>query len=196
VVTTDGSLGQIGIIIYEITQEGEACVGCSAVSIADFGFGVDSSYQNTCEYIGMVLGVLALVKLGVRGVDVVVRGDSTSALSWMDRQKVSGAAAMNAALVLVSICIKFGIEVNYTAFLEGLLNFKADRLSRIIEKKMSLEQAMEMNGHSGAEIIDLMGDPVTAVLIDMCNPRRSFGSESEFGAVWKSVRSAVEKLRV
>jgi hypothetical protein len=194
VITTDGSLGQIGIIIYKMTQEGEACVGCSAVSIADFGFGVDSSYQNTCEYIGMVLGVLALVKLGVRGVDVVVRGDSTSALSWLDRQKVSGSAAMNAALVLVSICIKFGIEVNYTLFLKGLLNFKADRLSRIIEKKMSLEQAMEMNGHRGAAVIDLMGDSVSAVLVDMCDPRRSFESDSDFRVVWGSVREAIEQL--
>jgi hypothetical protein len=177
-----------------MTQEGEACVGCSAVSIADFGFGSDSGYQNTCEYIGMVLGVLALVKLGVRGVDVVVRGDSTSSLSWVDRQKVSGRDAMNAALVLVSICIKFGIEVNYTVFLEGLLNFKADRLSRIIENKMSLERAMEINGHRGAEVIDLTGDTAAAVLVDMCDPRRSFESESDFRVVWGSVRDAVESL--
>jgi hypothetical protein len=142
----------------------------------------------------MVLGVLALVKIGVRGVDVVVRGDSTSALSWMDRQKVSGKAAMNAALVLVSLCIKFGIEVNYTEFLEGLLNFKADRVSRLIEKNMSLEQAMEMNGHRGAEVIDLEGDPVSAVLVDMCDPRRSFESESDFRVVWGSVRDAVDSL--
>jgi hypothetical protein len=47
-ITTDGSLGQVGIIIYEISPSGEACVGCSAVSIADFGFGDDSSNQNTC----------------------------------------------------------------------------------------------------------------------------------------------------
>jgi hypothetical protein len=194
VVTTDGSLGQIGIIIYQITQEGETCVGCSAVSIADFGFGDDSSYQNTCEYIGMVLGVLALVKLGVRGVDVVVRGDSTSALSWMEKQKVSGSAAMNAALVLVSICIKFGIEVNYTVFLSGLLNFKADRLSRIIEKNMSLEQAMEMNGHRGAKVVNLTVDPASAVLVDMCDPRRSFSSDSDFKLVWGAIRDAVEAL--
>jgi hypothetical protein len=57
----------------------------------------------------MVLGVLALVKWGVRGVDAVVGGDSTTALSWVEKEKVSGKAAMNAALVLVSLCIKFGI---------------------------------------------------------------------------------------
>jgi hypothetical protein len=108
-ITTDGSLSQVGIIIYKLVDGVEACVGCSAVSIADFGFNDDSSYQNTCEYVGMVLGVLALIKLGFRGVDIVVRGDSTTALSWMEKQKVSGGPAMNAALVLDRSFV-YGIE--------------------------------------------------------------------------------------
>jgi hypothetical protein len=123
----------------------------------------------------MVLGVVALIKLGVRGVDVIVRGDSTTALSWVQKEKVSGKAAMNAALVLVSVCIKFGIEVNYSDFLKGLENHKADRLSRLIEKGMSIDRAMELNGHSGAEVVDLLVDPASAVLVEMCNPGRGFG---------------------
>jgi hypothetical protein len=194
VITTDGSLGQIGIIIYAMGGASEACVGCCAVSIAGFGFEDDSSYQNTCEYIGMVLGVLALIKLGIRGVDVVVRGDSTTALSWVQKEKVSGKAAMNAALVLVSLCIKFGIEVNYLEFLEGIANHKADRLSRLIEKKMSIERAMEINGHSGAQVIDLLDDQASATLVDMCNPGRGLDSEECFEAVWTTIRDAVQGL--
>jgi hypothetical protein len=192
VITTDGSLGQLGIIVYKVTDLGEACVGCCAVSIAEFGFRDDSSYQNTCEYIGMVLGVLVLIRLGAREVDVVIRGDSTSALSWMEKEKVSGKAAMNAALVLVSLCVRFGIEINYAVFLRGVDNHQADRLSRIIEKKMTLEQAMKMNGHSGAEVVDLMGGTASAALVEMCNPGRSFESESEFQYVWVAIREALE----
>jgi hypothetical protein len=194
IVTTDGSLGQVGIIIYKLVDGGEACVGCSAVSIAGFGFNDDSSYQNTCEYIGMVLGVLALIKLGVRGVDIVVRGDSTTALSWVDKQKVSGKAAMNAALVLVSLCIKFGIEVNYLVFLKGVENHKADRLSRLIEKGMPIEAAMKINGHSDAEVVNLLADPASAMLVKMCNPGRGLDSEEEFKAVWTAVRNAIDAL--
>jgi hypothetical protein len=51
----------------------------------------------------MTLVIRTLVKLRVRGVDVVVRGDSTTDLSWVEKGKVSGKAAMNAALVLVSL---------------------------------------------------------------------------------------------
>jgi hypothetical protein len=194
VITTDGSLGQLGIIVYKLTDLGEACVGCCAVSIASFGFGDDSSYQNTCEYIGMVLGVLVLVRLGVRRVDVVIRGDSKSALSWMDKGKVSGKAAMNAALVLVSMCIRFGIEINYTLFLKGSDNHQADRLSRIIEKGMTMEQAMEMNGHRGAEVVDLNDNLASRTLVDMCDPGRRFESDSEFREVWVAIREAVEGI--
>ncbi len=58
-ITTNGSFGQLGIIVYKLTETGEACVGCGAVSIAEFGFGDDSSYQNTCEYIDIELLALA-----------------------------------------------------------------------------------------------------------------------------------------
>jgi hypothetical protein len=127
-------------------------------------------------------------------VDVVVRGDSTTALSWVEKEKVSGKAAMNAALVLVSLCIKFGIEVNYLTFLKGLANHKADRLSRLIEKDMCIEEAMAINGQSNAVVVDLMGDPRSASLVDMCNPGRGLDSEAEFRVVWCSVREAVSAL--
>jgi hypothetical protein len=58
-------------------------VGGSAVSIKDFSLGIDSGFQNTAEYIGTALGILALVKIGVRDVDVLIRGDSTTALAWV-----------------------------------------------------------------------------------------------------------------
>jgi hypothetical protein len=191
-ITTDGSLGQVGIIVYKITDAGEACVGCSAVSINQFGFGDDSSYQNTCEYIGMVLGILALVKIGARNVDVIVKGDSTSSLSWIQKQKVSGQAAMNAALVLGSLCVRFGLEVNYTDFIKGIDNHKADRLSRIVEKRMTIERAMELNGHKGCPIIDLLDSKASRTMVEMCNPARGMESEREFQGVWASIREAIE----
>jgi hypothetical protein len=46
------------------------------VALSSFGFTDDSSYHNTAEYIGVILGLIALAKIGVRGVDVELRGDS------------------------------------------------------------------------------------------------------------------------
>ncbi len=79
---------KVGVILYNKTASSEACKGCAAVSITDLGFGKDSSYQNTAEYIGMVVGVLALIRSGVRDADTLIRGDSTTALAWMTEGRI------------------------------------------------------------------------------------------------------------
>ena len=58
-------------------------MGGSAISITGLAFGDDSSYQNLSEFIGATLGMIGLIKLGVKGVDVSMRGDSVSALTWV-----------------------------------------------------------------------------------------------------------------
>ena len=193
VVETDASLGGVGIILYK-GQSLDTCLGGSAVSIKGFGFGIDSSFQNTAEYIGMVLGILALVKMGVRDVDVLIRGDSTTALSWVTEGRIKGPHAVNAAVVVTSLYIRFGIRPRYSVFLAGLDNHKADLLSRIEEKGITVEQAMTENGHGYAPIIDLRDNPSTDVLIRMCDPKVRIEHEDEFTMLWQTVREAMETI--
>ena len=190
-LTTDGSLSQVGGYITAISAAGDVCLGCFAVNISTFGFGTDSSFQNTAEYIGMVLGVMACAKLGFRNIDIAIQGDSTTSLSWIKAQRVSGKAAINAAVALVTLCIHFGIEVNETLFLSGVDNFRADRLSRLVEKDLTLKQAMALNGQEGAAILDLRRDPAANKIINMCNPKFDCGDETEFKSVWKVIRESV-----
>jgi hypothetical protein len=89
-IATDSALKQVGVILYIKAESSEACIGGAAVSIMDFGFGKDSSFQNTTEYIGMVLGVLAIGKAGIRDGDVLIRGDSTAALAWITEGTMNG----------------------------------------------------------------------------------------------------------
>ena len=98
IIETDGSLSQVGIILYKKGATDEACVGGAAVSLMSFGFGKDSSNQNLAEYLGMVVGILALIKLGVRDADVMIRGDSTTVLTWMTEVRIKGKSAINAAV--------------------------------------------------------------------------------------------------
>jgi hypothetical protein len=194
VVETDASLGGVGIIIYKSVGSLDTCVGGSAVSIKDFGFGTDSGYQNTAEYIGTVLGILALVKMGVRDVDVVIRGDSTTALTWVTEGRIKGKNAVNAAVVVTALCIRFGIRPRYQTFLAGLKNHKADLLSRIEEKGITVEQAMIQNGHGEAPIINLRDHPGTDILVKMCSPKVKLEEEEEFTRLWQTVREAMESL--
>jgi hypothetical protein len=59
---------------------------------------------------------------------------------------------------------------------------------------MIVEQAMMMNGHEGAKIVDLNDKPASAMLVNMCDPGRRFESDSEFRGVLVAVREAVEGI--
>jgi hypothetical protein len=59
---------------------------------------------------------------------------------------------------------------------------------------MTIEQARELNGHGGAEVIDLNDTSASAVLVDMCDPGRALESGSEFREVWVAFREAVEGI--
>ena len=88
IVEFDASLHGIGILWYKRMNNAEFCMGGSAISILGLAFGDDSSYQNVSEFIGATLGMIGLVELGIKGVDVTMRGDSVSALT--DHRKIQG----------------------------------------------------------------------------------------------------------
>ncbi len=83
VIEIDASLTGAGVLWYQRLEDGsEVSIGGAAVDLRGFAFGTDSSFQNTAEFIGCILGLVGLVTLGVRNVDVEVRGDSIAALTW------------------------------------------------------------------------------------------------------------------
>lgn len=79
IIDFDAALTGAGILWFERLNDTEACMGGSAVDHTPLGFGEDSSFQNLCEFIGVILGILVLVKLGINDVDIEVRGHSISA---------------------------------------------------------------------------------------------------------------------
>jgi hypothetical protein len=70
----------VGFIVFELTEESEVCLGGGAADLTQFGFGKDSSWQNTAEFIGAVIGINALALLGIKGEGIKLRGDSKTAL--------------------------------------------------------------------------------------------------------------------
>ena len=132
----------VGFLIFEVTSLVERCLGGGAASIAEFGFGTESRYQNTSEFIGEVVGMIALVKLGGRDAGVKLRRDSKTALKWGREEKVSGEDALNAAFVMSTLCIQFHLEINDSEFLKGVDNWTTDDLSRSIEKEREVAEIM------------------------------------------------------
>lgn len=81
IVEMDASLHGAGCLIYRRNRDSEVCVGASAVDLRPLGFTTESRFQNVCEFIGSIVGILGLVRLGVKNVDIEIRGDSISVLS-------------------------------------------------------------------------------------------------------------------
>jgi hypothetical protein len=196
IIETDGSLSEVGFILFELTDGGEVCLGGGAADLTPFGFGKDSSWQNTAEFIGAVVGIIALARLGVNGEGVKLRGDSKTALKWGREEKVAGAEAINAAIVMSTVCVKFGIEINESEFLAGVLNWKADDLSRCLQKGKSVREVMIEIGYGDKPILDLSEDTAAMRLLAACQPGLGVASEAEFIEMWNEIRNASNELRV
>ena len=92
VIEFDGSLTGAGILWYARNGDGvEVLLGGAAVDLSPLGFGDDSTYQNTCEFITLVLGIRGLSALGLtdpeKPVSVMLRGDSVTALTWAHTER-------------------------------------------------------------------------------------------------------------
>jgi hypothetical protein len=194
VIETDGSLTEVGFLIFEETNLGEVCLGGGAADLTQFGFGTNSGYQNTSEFIGAVIGIVALITLGVRGEGVKLRGDSKTALKWGREEKVKGVEAINAAIVMAAICVRFGIEVNDSEFISGEDNWKADDLSRSIQKGRSVREIMTSMGFGDKPVIEIDNGSAASRLKEACRPGVGVGSEQQFITLWKEIRSASEDL--
>ena len=133
----------------------EVVIGDSAVDLRVLEFGSDSSFQNTAEYIGCTLGLVGLALLGIRDVDVEVRGDSVAALTWAETERPRGELVKNASMVFTLLVINFNLDVKERVHIAGEDNWRCDKLSRLSESEEGVVSALAGMGLEGTVIIDL-----------------------------------------
>ena len=163
-------------------------MGGGAIDIRGLGFDTDASYQNSAEFIGIVMGLLGLLQMGIRGEAVEVRGDSVSALTWAVKGRPKGDLATNAAIVFALLCILGGFRVTKDTWISGLHNWRCDILSRLGEvgKVDGCREALDGMGRSSTPVISL-GVPVLNLLA-LCNPSAELVEESDFSEFWSSIK--------
>ena len=124
----DASLTGVGVWYHTVSLTGGITplvqpVGAGSVKI---GWKLDSNsaYQNTCEFTGALLGLIGLLRHyvecgGVFPESVCFKGDSISALTWLDKLKHRGDNAFPAATLLTLICVKHGVQVRVTVVFDA-----------------------------------------------------------------------------
>jgi hypothetical protein len=187
VIEFDASLTGIGIIWYEINALGvEVPVGGAAVDLLPLAFGSDASHQNTAEFIAAILGVRGLKRLGVTGPCAVsFRGDSMTALSWVETMKFRSDLVGNAASVFVLQNILLEVEVVSTEHIEAAKNWRTDWLSR---GKSLVDIARRDPAFIGVPSININASEI----LRLCDPRLAINSDDDFALFWNRIKVAVD----
>lgn len=189
----DSSLEGSAVLIFKAaTASGttaETILGGGAVSLASLAFKDDSSHQNTSEFIGAILVILVLRKLGIRNPKVMLRGDSITALTWASEERFRGDLVTNASIVFILLMIATGTEIVSQHHIPGEQNWRCDGLSR-----PSLGKTAEDLGLSGVRLLSLTDDPDMVEILQLCDPRCSISSEDDFASFWRRVNDVVHRV--
>jgi len=131
VVEFDASLTGIGIIWWKIGPCGrEICMAYASIDISWMGFD-KSNFQNTVEYLALLLGFRGLIQLGGGGEPTRARGDSKTALSWAEKGRPKKSEhARRAGVVWTVMALKGQIDITCTEHISGTNNALTDCLSR------------------------------------------------------------------
>ena len=190
VVQFDASLQGLGVLWWRLTGDGgEFLLGGASMSLARLGFGDDSRFQNTAEYMAVVVGLAGLMAFfGARDEAVVLRGDSVTALEWSRRDRSRSAIAWNTATVQVAVCAISEIWVEGVVHVPGVDNTVCDGLSRGVD-------AQDLALPAGTPVLCLDGDELFEDLLSLCSPLRPSDARDSFLSLWKEAWHVVASLQ-
>jgi hypothetical protein len=196
IVEFDASLSGAGLLWYQRQGEddSEVSIGGGAVDLRGLGFGSDASFQNTAEFIAMIVGVLGLLQMGIRDVAIEVRGDSETALTWAAKGRPKGDLATNAAMVFALLCIIGGFRVTMDSWISGEDNWRCDKLSRLGERGQlgDVRRALDEMDRAATPVIAL-GEPVLN-LLTLCNPNTEMVEDADFNLFWSGIKNNIESI--
>ena len=162
----------------------------SSVDITSLKFGTDSSFQNTAEYIASLLCTSGLALLGAGDAPVVHRGDSKTALAWVQRGTTRSDAAVNAGLLWGLAVMQHQADVVCATHLSHLENGRADILSR----GGSWEEVLALDKESfGGKLPHLANNLFLdcAELLKLCDPHSPVDTDQSFCDFFRAALRAV-----
>ena len=188
----DASLAGIGIIWFDVQKGKEVALGVCALSTESIGFKDDSSFQNLSEFIAAIVAVLGFIRLGHAGKNLILRGDSITALQWAITERTRGSIVTRAAIVWTVLCIAADVHVTEVTHIAGVDNEICDQLSRrgtMTEKSVG-DEAKDL-GLEDVKVLAFDSDSTVSDLIKLCDPLKSFDTDASFSTFWGEVREVV-----
>jgi hypothetical protein len=196
-VEFDSSLKGVGVLVFVRPGSDELITGGCCVSLDCLQLS-KSDYQNMCEFIGIVVGLATLRRLGslhhMDGVreSVHLRGDSVSALTWAENERYTGSNVSNASIIYTLMLLSWSVTVSSTEHIDGAIsNKRCDYLSRNPHTAHLSDPEV---GCAGATQVNWSNDTVMNRLLRLCDPRADSKSEEGFLSFWKEAHDCIRAL--
>jgi hypothetical protein len=162
-VEYDASLIGLGFLVFRLHNgQRQELIGCGHVRFP-FDCQRDSSFQNSCEFIGLLLGVLTLAQLGIRNASLRLSGDSTTSLTWGVDGHFKGKLSQRAALIYILAALLFDNVATESIHIPGVDNVVCDDLSRLKVTATDL-------GIDYRLVVDLTEDTPLFQILELVNP--------------------------
>ena len=145
------------------------------------------------EFIVAVIAIRTAKRMGRDVTRVHLRLDSETALSW-SQQKFRGVRVSAAACVYCFMLAAYKIEWVSDEHLKGILNTRADKLSRGAKWEDMQRSYPELRG---VPLFRGEDDSGVARLLELCNPRKDTSeSDALLAQEWRDIRALLqEELR-
>jgi hypothetical protein len=126
----DASLSAFGVGISLITPTPPHNLLAFTALTAPFAPTTDSSYQNSYEYLAVLLGLLLARRAHLRSFTYILLGDSVSSLHWAQNDRASSSLARRANIAFTLLACDIDASVAETIHVPGIVNTVYDGLSR------------------------------------------------------------------
>ena len=185
VIRFDASLYGIGVSVSVLVDGVEKTVGVVGTVSLPFQLS-DSSYQNTMEFIAVVVGCFLLARKGYRNRRVALVGDSITALHWAEKESFTGGLVFAPALLYVLLGGALDLWVCATTHIAGTENGVHDGLSR--------GQTPAHLGFDPSVVVAATEGSSCWAILEMCDPSIPVETVEGLSAFWRKAVSLVREL--
>jgi hypothetical protein len=146
-----------------------------------------SGYQNTVEFIAIVIGVAMLYLFGVSNTGLILAGDNISSLAWTGNDSFTSGYSARAAIVYCQLLMRSKFRINETIHIPGEFNLICDQLSRGTHPAVL--------GYNSTQIVDIANYPPLIHCLMLCSPLEPiYDSLDLFSRFWNDVINFIEQL--
>ena len=160
-IISDAGPLALGVAIYQRSDDGSPLLLKGFISYRLPYVAQGPEFQNAREFQGVLLGIITVIRLGLRHCRIQCRGDNISALSWIKHDCCKSLSSQTAFIAFSWLLIMSGCEVVDVQHQAGVTMGDIDGLSRFRDTQFD----------SGANLLPILGniDP----LFLLCDPRRA-----------------------